>query len=89
MFPQFIVRFAKKPSTPVPCKSTSVTSWSVDDVVQWMKSLGSGKDYSSVIQANLIDGDALSNMTPDDFKDAGITAVGDLSKIRRGLGALK
>ncbi len=96
MFPQYIVRFAKKPFTPVPApaptssgKSTSVSSWSVDDVVEWMKSLTLGKDYSSVIQSNLIDGDALSMMTPDDFKEIGINAMGDLKKIQRGLGALK
>ncbi len=69
--------------------STAVTSWSVADVVEWMKYLSLGKDYSALIQSNSIDGDALRMMTSEDFKEAGITALGDLKKIQRGLGTLK
>ncbi len=94
MFPQIIVRFAKKPSTPVPSpapsssgKSTSVTSWSVDDVVQWMKSLGLKNYYSSIIQSNAIDGDALMMMQSEHFNEIGITVMGDLLRIQRGVAA--
>ncbi len=96
VFPQFIVRFAKKPSTPVPApapsssgKSTPVTSWSVDDVVGWMKSLRLKKDNSSIIQSNDIDGDALMMMQSEHFKEIGITVMRNLLRIQRGLAALK
>lgn len=63
--------------------SGAISSWSVDQVVNWMKSLNLGEDYSGIIKQNHIDGDVLSVMKMEDFRELGIKAFGDVNKILR------
>jgi serine/threonine protein kinase len=57
-------------------------SWTVDNVCDWMKQLNLTKDYSSLIQSNGIDGEALLQMkSKDEWRELGVTAFGDLLKL--------
>ncbi len=72
----------------VAVKYSTLSSWSVSDVMNWMKSLVLTTDYATLVKSNGIDGDVLSMMSADDFKDIGVTALGDLKKIKRALSTL-
>ena len=60
-------------------------NWSVEQVCEWMKGLKLTQDYSSLLTSNGIDGAAALAMTKEDWREAGIKAIGDLSKIMLAL----
>lgn len=69
-------------SPSAPSSPTVPQKMDVEGVCKWIKNLGLTKDYSEIIQANGIDGDALKFMTSKQhWNEIGITAYGDVLKI--------
>ena len=58
------------------------------DVVLWLRSLGLGK-YEAVFRENEIDETVLPNLTADDLKELGITALGHRRKLLDAIAALR
>jgi class 3 adenylate cyclase len=58
------------------------------DVVVWLRSLGLGK-YEAVFRENEIDETVLPNLTAEDFKELGITALGHRRKLLDAIAALR
>ena len=67
----------------------NITSWSVDDVCQWLLSSGLGQ-FVDVFQDNIVDGECLltldNNLLKDDLK---ISQLGYRSKIMKRVDTLK
>ena len=58
------------------------------DVVVWLRSLGLGK-YEAVFRENEIDETVLPNLTAEDLKELGITALGHRRKLLDAIAALR
>jgi len=58
------------------------------DVVVWLRSLGLGK-YEAVFRENEIDETVLLDLTAEDFKQLGITALGHRRKLLDAIAALR
>ncbi len=67
----------------------NITSWSVDDVCQWLLTSGLGK-FVDVFRDNIVDGECLltldNNLLKDDLK---ISQLGYRSKIMKRVDTLK
>ena len=57
------------------------------DVGSWLRSLGLGQ-YEANCRENKIDADVLSQLTADDLKDIGVSAVGDRRRLLAAIAAL-
>ena len=57
------------------------------DVGGWLRSLGLGQ-YEPKFRDNKIDADVLPQLTADDLKDIGISAVGDRRRLLAAIAAL-
>jgi class 3 adenylate cyclase len=57
------------------------------DVGVWLRSLGLG-EYEDKFRDNRIDADILTQLTADDLKDIGVSAVGDRRRLLAAIGAL-
>src|SRR5271169_2737791 len=57
------------------------------DVGSWLRSLGLGQ-YEANFRDNKIDGDVLPQLTADDLKDIGVSAVGDRRRLLAAIAAL-
>src|SRR5262249_53410482 len=57
------------------------------DVVVGLRSLGLGK-YEAVFRENEIDGSVLPNLTAEDLKELGVTALGNRRKLLDAIAAL-
>src|SRR5215472_15040639 len=60
----------------------------VMDVVVWLRSLGLGK-YEAVFRENEIDETVLPNLTAEDLKELGVTALGHRRKLLDAIAALR
>src|SRR6202043_2904447 len=58
------------------------------DVVVWLRSLGLGK-YEAVFRENEIDETILPNLTAEDLKELGVTALGHRRKLLDAIAALR
>src|SRR6185437_12561370 len=58
------------------------------DVVVWLRSLGLGK-YEAVFRDNEIDETVLPNLTAEDLKELGVTALGHRRKLLDAITALR
>src|SRR5262245_13408551 len=58
------------------------------DVVVWLRSLGLGK-YEAVFRDNEIDETILPNLTAEDLKELGVTALGHRRKLLDAIAALR
>jgi SAM domain (Sterile alpha motif) len=58
------------------------------DVVVWLRSLGLGK-YEAVFRENEIDESVLPNLTAEDLKELGVTALGHRRKLLDAIAALR
>ncbi len=58
------------------------------DIVVWLRSLGLGK-YEAVFRENEIDETVLPNLTAEDLKELGITALGHRRKLLDSIAALR
>jgi len=65
--------------------SYNIITWKAEDVCRWLVSLRLSQDYSALITSGGIDGEVLLNdlKTPEDLKEVGIKAFGDVRKILR------
>lgn len=97
--PRCVIYFSTQPPVQSPTTSTVTTNplltgvispkqantWTVDDVANWIKSLGLTEDYTGVIYENGIDGENLCSdlQTKESWKELGIKKFGDLAKIER------
>jgi len=66
-------------------KETVIGGWSVEDVANWLTSIGLA-EYSQLFMRNDIRGSELLHLQRQDLKDLGITKVGH---VKRLLSALK
>ena len=57
------------------------------DVGGWLRGLGLGQ-YEANFRDNKIDADVLPQLTADDLKDLGISAVGDRRRLLAAIAAL-
>ena len=57
------------------------------DVGDWLRSLGLGQ-YEGKFRDNKIEADVLPQLTADDLKDIGVSAVGDRRRLLAAIGAL-
>ena len=57
------------------------------DVGGWLRSLGLGQ-YEANFRDNKIDADVLPQLTADDLKDIGVSAVGDRRRLLAAIAAL-
>jgi len=57
------------------------------DVGEWLRGLGLG-EYENKFRDNRIDAEVLSQLTADDLKDIGVSAVGDRRKLIAAIAAL-
>ena len=57
------------------------------DVARWLRSLGLGQ-YEANFRDNKIDADVLPQLTADDLKDIGVSAVGDRRRLLAAIAAL-
>jgi class 3 adenylate cyclase len=57
------------------------------DVAEWLRSLGLGQ-YEANFRDNKIDADVLPQLTADDLKDIGVSAVGDRRRLLAAIAAL-
>jgi len=81
ILPRLQVVLKKKNNTPPQniSNSSNASSWSIDQVCEWISKIGLSQDYSSSIRINKIGGKALSTFkTKEDWKDIDIVAVGDV-----------
>src|SRR5208337_3910831 len=60
----------------------------VMDVVVWLRSLGLGK-YEAAFRENEIDETVLPNLTAEDLKELGVTALGHRRKLLDAIAALR
>jgi hypothetical protein len=60
----------------------------VMDIVVWLRSLGLGK-YEAVFRENEIDETVLPNLTAEDLKELGVTALGHRRKLLDAIAALR
>ena len=58
------------------------------DVVVWLRSLGLGK-YEAAFRDNEIDETVLPNLTAEDLKELGVTALGHRRKLLDAIAALR
>ena len=58
------------------------------DIVVWLRSLGLGK-YEAVFRENDIDETVLPNLTAEDLKELGVTALGHRRKLLDAIAALR
>jgi SAM domain (Sterile alpha motif) len=58
------------------------------DIVVWLRSLGLGK-YEAVFRENEIDETVLPNLTAQDLKELGVTALGHRRKLLDAIAALR
>ena len=58
------------------------------DVVVWLRSLGLGK-YEAVFRENEIDQTVLPDLTAEDLKELGVTALGHRRKLLAAIAALR
>ena len=58
------------------------------DIVVWLRSLGFGK-YEAVFRENEIDETVLPNLTAEDLKDLGVTALGHRRKLLDAIAAVR
>src|SRR5262249_23810775 len=58
------------------------------DIVVWLRSLGLGK-YEAVFRENEIDETVLPNLTAEDLKELGVTALGHRRKLLNAIAALR
>ena len=58
------------------------------DVVVWLRSLGLGK-YEAAFRENEIDETVLPNLTAEDLKELGVTALGHRRKLLDAIAALR
>src|SRR5262245_38265410 len=58
------------------------------DVVVWLRSLGLGK-YEAVFRENEIDETVLPNLTAEDLKELGVSALGHRRKLLDAIAALR
>ena len=58
------------------------------DIVVWLRSLGLGK-YEAVFRENEIDETVLPNLTAEDLKELGVTALGHRRKLIDAIAALR
>src|ERR1700751_4887487 len=58
------------------------------DIVVWLRSLGLGK-YEAVFRENEIDETVLPDLTAEDLKDLGVTALGHRRKLLAAIAALR
>jgi hypothetical protein len=80
ILPKFIVHLQRKlqptPSLSSPTKAPS--SWTIDEVINWMKTLELSQDYSKLIKDANIKGAALKTMkTSQDWQELGVQVFGD------------
>ena len=72
-----------------PLNPANLTSWSVDDVCQWLMEQGLGQ-FIDVFQENLVDGECLMALDNSLLKeDLGISALGHRNRIMKRVGELK
>ena len=57
------------------------------DVGSWLRSLGLGQ-YEAAFRDNKIEADVLPQLTADDLKDIGVSAVGDRRRLLAAIAAL-
>src|SRR5215469_9682031 len=57
------------------------------DIGHWLRSLGLGQ-YESPFRDNKIDAEVLPDLTAEDLKDLGVTAVGDRRRLLQAIAAL-
>src|SRR5579863_8854235 len=58
------------------------------DVVVWLRSLGLGK-YEAAFRDNEVDDSVLPNLTAEDLKELGVTALGHRRKLLDAIAALR
>ena len=58
------------------------------DIVVWLRSMGLGK-YEAVFRENEIDETVLPNLTTEDLKELGVTALGHRRKLLDAIAALR
>ena len=58
-----------------------------EDLGRWLEELGLGK-YTAAFAQNAVDANVLPDLTGDDLKDIGVTAVGDRRKLLRAIASL-
>src|ERR1700726_1248202 len=58
------------------------------DVVVWLRSLGLGK-YEAIFRENEIDETVLPDLTAEDLKELGVTALGHRRKLLAAIAALR
>jgi hypothetical protein len=58
------------------------------DIVVWLRSLGLGK-YEAAFRENEIDETVLPNLTAEDLKELGVTALGHRHKLLDAIAALR
>ena len=58
------------------------------DVVVWLRSLGLGK-YEAIFRGNEIDETVLPNLTAEDLKELGVSALGHRRKLLDAIAALR
>jgi hypothetical protein len=58
------------------------------EIVVWLRSLGLGK-YEAVFRENEIDETVLPNLTAEDLKELGVTALGHRRKLLDAIAALR
>ena len=61
---------------------------SVMDIVVWLRSLGLGK-YEAAFRENEIDETVLHDLTAEDLKELGVTALGHRRKLLAAIAALR
>ena len=62
-------------------------AWNLDDVCNWLASVGL-EAVSPGFRANRIDGEGLLSLTTDDYKEVGVTTLGDRKKLQSKLAEL-
>jgi hypothetical protein len=88
--PSFAITFREKKDNPVVFAAPTIAkipveNWSVEQVADWLKGLKLSQSFESQIQSNHITGAVLKDMTRADWKEIGITALGDLKIIETEL----
>ena len=72
-----------------PLNPANLTSWSVDDVTQWLIQKDLGK-FMDIFRDNLVDGECLMALDNTLLKeDLGINALGHRSRIMKRVNELK
>jgi capsular polysaccharide biosynthesis protein len=58
-----------------------VSTWKVEDVAEWLRSLQLSNDYSKIIKEHAITGKVLLGMKKEEFNEIGIKVFGDVKTI--------